>query len=456
VEVSGDPPLAQGAVWRFRVALDPWGLFWLSWVADIECVAPPHLFVDTQRPFQGPFAAWRHEHRFTEASQQPETTQATDKIAYSVLPVAFGLFATIANRLGSGIVEAKLRRLFRYRHAVLRDDMKLFSMRGKDVSPMQMASPQASAADQKNAQSLNILVSGASGLVGSALVPFLCTAGHSVTQLSHSLRGSQTSEGVPSIHWDPETADLDAAKLEGFDAVIHLAGENLATQRWTPEVKARIRDSRIQGTTLLCQTLASLKNPPKTLICASAIGYYGNQGETLLTEVSEGATDFLGMLCRNWEKTTDIARDAGIRVVNLRIGVVLSPKGGALAKMLPPFLMGAGGPMGHGKQWMSWVAVDDVVGAIHHVLVRDAIRGPINVVAPHPERNKAFSQTLGKVLFRPAFAPIPALAMKLMFGEMADTLMLSSTRVSPVRLLETGYQFRYPKLEEALRHVLGK
>jgi uncharacterized protein (TIGR01777 family) len=247
---------------------------------------------------------------------------------------------------------------------------------------------------------------------------------------------------------------IDASALEGVDAVVHLAGENIA-QRWTSSQKAKIRDSRIKGTQLLCETLARLSSPPKVLVSASAIGYYGDRGEQILTEDSPLGRGFLAEVCRGWEAATEPARQRGLRVVPLRFGVVLSPAGGALAKMLPPFRLGLGGMVGSGRQYMSWIALDDVVGAIQHAIVTDTLQGPTNAVAPQAVTNQEFTKTLGKALGRPTVFPLPAFAARLMFGEMADELLLASTRVQPAKLLGSGYRFRYPELEDALRHVLA-
>jgi len=301
---------------------------------------------------------------------------------------------------------------------------------------------------------MKILVSGSTGLIGTALIPVLQGAGHEVTRLVRSK--PDNSGAVKEIFWDPSAGQLNPDDLEGFNGVIHLSGENIAGARWSAEVKDKIKRSRTEGTTLLSETLAKLKNPPEVLVSASAIGFYGNRGDVVQTETSTGATDFLGLVCRNWENATDAAREAGIRVVTLRTGVVLTPKGGALAKMLPPFQFGMGGPMGNGKQYMSWISLDDEVGAIVHCLTHQSLRGPVNLVSPNPVTNAEFSKTLGKVLFRPAFAPVPGLAVKALFGEMGDALLLSSTRVDPLVLEESGYAFRYPQLEGALKHVLGK
>ena len=298
---------------------------------------------------------------------------------------------------------------------------------------------------------MKILVTGATGLIGRELTPLLTTSGHEVFRLTRS-KPTEAND----ITWNPAQGQLPQAPLEGLDAVVHLAGENIAEARWTDAVKERIRLSRIQSTKLLCDTLAKLQSPPKTLICASAIGFYGNRGTEILTESSPAGTGFLADLCRDWEMLAEPARQLGIRVVHLRIGVVLSPKGGALAKMLTLFQLGLGGVVGSGRQYWSWVAIDDVIGAIRHCLERADVSGPVNVVSPNPVTNFEFTKTLGGVLHRPTVFPLPAFAARLAFGEMADELLLGSNRILPQRLQETGYAFRCPTLEFALRHLLGK
>lgn len=300
---------------------------------------------------------------------------------------------------------------------------------------------------------MRILVVGATGLVGSSLVPFLTTGGHWVVRLSRS----QPQPGdPPTLTWDPLKGDIPAGQLEGFDAVIHLAGEGIAAKSWTPAQKARIKESRVFGTALLAKTLAGLKQKPQTFLCASAIGFYGTRGDEVCTETSTPGDDFLAEVCTAWEQASLPSYDAGIRTVNMRIGVVLSPAGGALKKMLTPFKLGVGGILGDGRQYMSCVAIDDVVGGIHHCLTHDELFGPVNIVGPTPVTNREFTKTLGRVLHRPTILPAPAFLLRLMLGELADGLLLSSTRVHPDRLLETGYQFRYPDLEGALKHLLGR
>ncbi|MGQ0637598.1 MAG: TIGR01777 family oxidoreductase [Planctomycetaceae bacterium] len=300
---------------------------------------------------------------------------------------------------------------------------------------------------------MQVLVSGSMGLVGSALLPELKAAGRRVVRLVRMV--GQTADDE-SVGWNPDANYIDAAGLEGVDAVVHLAGESIASGRWTAQKKARIRDSRARGTRLVCEALAHLARPPETLICASAIGYYGNRGDEVLTESSPAGSGFLADVCREWEAATEPARRKGIRVVNLRIGVVLSAAGGALAKMLTPFKLGLGGVIGNGRQYMSCVALADVVGAIVHALDTPALSGPVNTVCPTAVTNAEFTKTLGRILERPTIFPFPAFAARLVLGEMADELLLASTRVQPQKLSESGYTFRHADVEAALRQALGK
>jgi uncharacterized protein (TIGR01777 family) len=275
--------------------------------------------------------------------------------------------------------------------------------------------------------------------------------GYGVTRMVRS----QPKSGEKAARWDPMAGTIEASALEGVDAVVHLAGENIA-ERWTPAKKVKIRDSRVIGTQVLCEALARLASPPKVLVSASAIGYYGHRGEEILTDESPPGRGFLSEVCRAWEAATEPARQRGMRVVQLRFGVVLSPSGGALAKMLPPFRLGLGGVLGSGRQYMSWIALDDAVGTIQHVIVTDALQGPTNAVVPQAVTNREFTRTLGAVLGRPTVVPLPAFAARLMFGEMADEVLLASTRVQPAKLLASGYRYRYPELQAALRHLLAR
>jgi uncharacterized protein (TIGR01777 family) len=299
---------------------------------------------------------------------------------------------------------------------------------------------------------MKVLVTGSTGFIGSALVPHLVSAGHEVSRLVRT----PPKPGGAEVRWDPASGIVETGGLDGVDAVVHLAGESIATGRWTAEKKARIRESRVRGTAVLAESLARLAQPPRTLVCASAIGYYGDRGDQVLTEESPPGSGFLADVCREWEAAADPARTAGIRVVNLRIGVVLSRRGGALAQMLRPFLMGVGGKLGSGRQYMSWIALDDLLRAAAHVLATEALSGPVNAVAPNPVTNVEFTRALGHILGRPTLFSIPAFAVRCVFGEMGDEVLLASARVEPRRLIASGYRFRYAELEDALRHVLGR
>ncbi len=297
-----------------------------------------------------------------------------------------------------------------------------------------------------------VAITGASGLVGTALTDALIVEGHSVRPVVRR-HGQNTQH---EIRWDPEAGTIDAARFDDVDAVVHLAGEGVASHRWTPAVKERIRDSRARGTTLLCQTLAGLASKPSALVSASAVGYYGDRGDELLDESSPPGQGFLADVCQQWEAATRAARDADIRVVNLRIGVVMSTKGGALTSMLTPFRLGIGGVMGSGRQYLSWITLDDLVRAIVFALHASALSGPVNATAPEPATNREFTKTLGRVLHRPTVATMPAFAARLLFGQMADEMFLSSSRVIPRELQSAGFTFQNPQLEPALRHVLVK
>ena len=296
----------------------------------------------------------------------------------------------------------------------------------------------------------SVALSGASGLLGSALRPALTTAGWQVRPLVR--RAPHPGE----VRWDPAAGTLDAAALAGVNAAVHLAGESIAEGRWTEAKKAAIRSSRILGTRLLSESLARLPQRPEVLVSASAIGIYGERGDALLNEDSLLGSDFLAEVGKEWEAATAPAADAGIRVVHLRLGIILARDGGALPRMVRPFLLGAGGPIGSGRQWMSWIALDDAVRVVLEVLQNPEARGPFNAVAPEPVRNADFAARLGEVLHRPALIPVPAFALRLLFGEMADAALLSSQRVLPARLGALGFEFRHPTLLGALGAVLAR
>ena len=297
---------------------------------------------------------------------------------------------------------------------------------------------------------MKILVAGASGLVGSALIPALESDSAEINRLVRS------SPKANEIEWHPNQRGIDATRLEGFDAIINLAGENIAEGRWTDEKKRKIRDSRVDGTHLLSEAIAKLATKPRVFLCASATGFYGDRDDEILDETSDSGGGFLANVCRDWEGATEPAAKAGVRVVNLRFGPILAREGGMLGKMLTPFKLGMGGKVGSGKQYMSWVAIDDVVGAIKLALPDESIHGPLNVVSPNPVTNEEFTKTLGEVLSRPTVMSIPAFAARLAFGEMADEMLLVSQRVAPKKLNEAGYQFKHPELESALRHYLAE
>ena len=299
---------------------------------------------------------------------------------------------------------------------------------------------------------MNIAVTGASGLIGTALVNFLTSKDHTV----HKIARSKSQESGAEIDWLPENGGWDTAFSDGLDAIVHLAGENIASDRWSEKKKEKIRNSRIMGTRRLCEKILKLDKPPGVFVCASAIGFYGDRGNEILTEESSIGDCFLSEVCEKWEEEAAVAARANIRVVNLRFAMVLSSEGGALPKMLSAFKKGVGGRLGSGKQYVSWVVIDDVISAIHHVLTDDSLSGPVNVSSPQPITNKVFTKTFGKIIKRPTFIPMPAFAARLAFGEMADELLLASTRVEPAKLVNSGFKFKYPDIDEALRTVLVK
>jgi hypothetical protein len=297
---------------------------------------------------------------------------------------------------------------------------------------------------------LRIAISGASGFVGTALSAFLTSGGHTVLPL---VRRAARHEG--EIAWNPAAGEIDAARLEGVDAVIHLAGAGIADKRWRDKRKAEIMASRVKGTDLLARTLAGLQRKPAVFVSMSAVGFYGAQGDEPLTEASLAGDGFLAEVAKAWEAATVPAAAADIRVVQPRLGVVLGAGGGALARLLPPFRMGLGGPVGSGRQVMSWVTLDDVVGALHHMLFTPSLFGPVNVTAPHPVSQREFARVLGTVLHRPALMPLPAAVVRLAFGQMGEEALLSGQRVLPQQLLGSGFVFRQPELGGALRAELG-
>lgn len=410
--------LAEGSRLVLDVSVGP---ITRRWVAGHRGLVEGREFQDFQQ--EGPFRRWVHTHRFL--PREGGGARLEDEIEFTPPMGALGRL------FGSGYLRRRLNRAFTWRHARTRTD--LARHRALPGPPLRVA------------------ISGASGLVGTEVAAFLSTGGHEVRRLVRS-RGGEPGE----IFWDPVAGEIDAAALEGCDAVVHLAGESIAAGRWTAERKRRIRDSRVDGTRLIARTLARLDSPPRLLINASAIGFYGDRGDERLDEGSAAGEGFLPGVCREWEAATDPAEQAGVRVVKLRIGVVLAAGGGALRKMQLPFSLGAGGPVGRGSQFMSWIALDDLVGAIHFLLRNDDVSGPVNGVAPTPVRNAEFARTLGQVLGRPAVIPTPPFALRLVLGEMADELLLAGNRIYPGRLEQAGFRFAFPDLESALRFELGR
>ncbi|NRA00996.1 MAG: TIGR01777 family protein [Myxococcales bacterium] len=391
------------------------------WVAVHRNFEPGRGFVDEQQ--SGPFASWVHTHRFTPAG--PERAILEDRIEYE-LP--FGP----AGAWLRGNSQRFLQRMFRFRHERTRNDLarhRHFAGRER----------------------LRVAITGASGLVGRALTAFLLTGGHRVDRVLRR----QPEAGTTDLRWDPAAGELDPAPLEGVDAVVHLAGERIDAGRWTRARRERILQSRSEGTRLLCERLAGLSRKPRVLVSASAIGFYGDRGAEALDENSVAGAGFLAGVCRDWEDATEPAAAAGIRVVRLRLGIVVAGAGGALARMLPLARLGLGGPIGSGQQWMSWIAIDDLIGAVHQLLYSDEVSGAVNAVAPAPLPNRDFARVLGHVLGRPAFLPVPAFVLRTAFGRLADEALLASARVDGARLRESGFEFLYPNLEAALRSELG-
>lgn len=294
-----------------------------------------------------------------------------------------------------------------------------------------------------------VAITGASGMVGTALGMTLRQAGHK------SLSITRKASSSDSILWDPATGLKDTSRLKDVDTIVHLAGENIAAGRWTTALKDRIRRSRVEGTRSLVKSIAAVQQRPKTLVCASAIGYYGERGETILDEDAVAGTGFLADVCREWEHEARAASDLGLRVVTVRIGVVLSPKGGALAKMLMPFKLGVGGIIGSGKQYWSWIGLHDLVRIIAYCVENESVNGAVNGVSPNPMTNYDFTKGVGRALHRPTIFPLPAFVAKLVLGEMANDLLLSSTRVIPKKLQDHGFQFDYPELVGCLEHELS-
>ncbi|MBS0620798.1 MAG: TIGR01777 family oxidoreductase [Verrucomicrobia bacterium] len=398
-------PTEEGACIPLKWHLGPISGNWILHRTDYQ---PPEQFCMEQ--VVGPFQSYTHRHRFL--AQDAHSCQMVDEVAFET-------------PFFKKQIQKQLAKYFSWRHQRIREDLKCI-----------LSHPH---------RPMRILLSGASGFIGLELKVFLQLAGHQVVPLVRSLTPPPGSVG-----WDPENGDFLQEAFEDFDAVIHLAGEGIASHRWTKNQKRRLFQSRCRDTWLLSTILSRALRPPHVVICASAIGYYGDRGNELLTEESGPGKGFLAELCQQWEKSLDPIKSRGVRVVHARLGVVLGRRGGMLKKLLLPFQLGLGGKMGSGRQYMSWIGIDDLVGGLYHLLMTESLSGPFNLVAPEAVTQGEFAKTLAKQLHRPAFFHVPAWVIRCLLGEMGEELILASARVIPKRLLDSGYLFRNPALSQAI------
>lgn len=415
---GGDGPLAEGQLRTLSIPV--LGPLRREWVALHRDFIEGRQFIDEQ--VRGPFSSWVHSHLF--ADGEGGSCLHEDRIEYREPLGALGAL------VAGGRIRRQLEQMFAFRHRRLVDDL-------------------ARHAAFADAPRLTVAVSGASGLVGRQLCAFLSTGGHVVKRLVR-----RPARDAGELSWDPHRGSVDLSALEGVDAVVHLAGAPVAAGRWTADRKLAIRSSRVDGTRTLAEAIARLETPPRVFVSASAIGWYGVGTDGPVDESEPVGRGFLAEVCRAWESAADPAREAGVRVVHPRIGVVLSGDGGALAKMLPAFRLGLGGRLGSGRQWMSWISLDDLLGLVHHSLFDESFRGPVNAVAPEPVRNADFTRTLGRVLGRPALVPAPAFALKAALGEMAEELLLDGALVRSKVLPGSQFRFLHDELETALRWEL--
>jgi uncharacterized protein (TIGR01777 family) len=387
-----------------------YGFLEMDWVSEHLAPDPGRSFGEMQ--VQGPFATWRHRHLFSASSDS--SCEMEDRIDYELPAEPFGTL--VAGRR----LRERIERGLAYRHRVVARDLNRHGLSG--LRP-----------------SARVGITGASGLVGSALTHVLATGGHRPRALPR-----------------PSAAAQELKSLENLDAIVHLAGEPIAGGSWSPSRKRRIRDSRVEGTRGLAESLRLLRTPPDVLICASAIGFYGDRGAEVVDEESGPGSGFLPGVAEEWEQAAEVAREAGVRVVQLRFGIILWPGAGALSRLLGPMRAGVGGHLGTGRQFWSWVSLDDAVGSILHAMTTDELSGPVNVTSPVSVQNREFTRVLSEVLDRPALLPVPAPVLRAALGSMADELLLAGARVTPRRLMETGYEFGDGDLEAALRHMLGR
>ena len=417
--------LVDGEETIFKVKMGP---LRQKWIARHHSVVPGESFAD--RMIKGPFGAWNHHHEFE--SKSGGVTSVIDNVEYKLpMHIFTGWSAGFT-------VLPRMKQMFEFRSVRVANDLKQIQATAK--LPRQ-----------------RILVSGSTGMIGLQLCAFLEAAGHDVHRLlrpSTKLPSDVDSSKV--VKWNDLTGEILEGDMNGFDSIIHLAGAGIGDKRWSKKRLKLIRDSRIIPTKNLAKIVAGLEKPPKKMLCSSAIGFYGNRGTEVLDENSNAGNDMLSDLCKDWENSSNAAKDAGINVIHLRTGIVMSPLGGALAKLLLPAKMGAGGPVGGGKQMQSWISLDDEIYAIHHLMMKEDSAGAYNLTAPNPVSQKQFAKTLGKVLRRPAFAPLPGFVIKILFGQMGKKLVLEGQDVRPNRLLESGYEFTHSELESCLRSCLGK
>jgi uncharacterized protein (TIGR01777 family) len=440
VAVESAQPLSEGSRTVLRLSAGPLSA---RWIAVHEEVRPGHSFVD--RAERSPFARWRHEHLFLDRSDGSQS-QLVDRIRYA-LPWPARI--PPVGMLAAPMARAQLQRMFAFRHERTARDLR------------RHMEHRARAGDG----ALTVAVTGATGLVGSALCAFLETGGHRVIRLvrgrsaegSARASGSASTRGVETLDvpWNP-AGEWDASPLSGIDAVVHLAGENIAAGRWSAARKESILRSREEGTRSLARALASLADPPRTLVSASGVGYYGHSDAPAIDESGAHGAGFLAEVARRWEQATQPAEGCGIRVVRLRIGVVVTARGGVVGTLRAPFSLGAGGPVGPGSQGMSWISLDDLLGVVLHVIDTPSLQGPVNAVAPHPVTQREFARAMARAMRRPAVVPLPAFAVKLMFGEMGRELLLSGQFAVPSALLASGFRFDSPRIAEAMAFEFGR
>jgi uncharacterized protein (TIGR01777 family) len=441
VDVESAQPLAEGSRTVLRLSAGP---IRARWVAVHEQVRAGHGFVDWAE--RSPFARWRHEHLFLDRTD-PAQSQLVDRIRYALpWPARIPPVSLLAKPMA----HAQLTRMFAFRHERTARDLR------------RHMEHRARAGDRP----LTVAVTGASGLVGSALCAFLETGGHRVIRLvrgrggappnaSAAAGGDRSSASVRDVPWNP-SGDWDASPLAGIDAVVHLAGENIASGRWSAARKDAILRSREEGTLSLARALTSLADPPRVLVSASGVGYYGHSDAPVIDESGAPGAGFLAEVARRWEEATKPAAQCGMRVVRLRMGVVVSARGGVVGTLRTPFNLGAGGPVGSGRQGMSWISLDDLLAAILHVIGTPSLEGAVNAVAPHPVEQREFARAMGRAMRRPAFAPLPAFVVKALFGEMGRELLLSGQFAVPRVLLESGFRFDSPRIGEAMAFEFGR